>query len=240
MLRALVLALAVAFVAIAPGAHALTPQEIRAAAEQTAKDPNLGGKHKEKVLRLRPGDEDKPQKQDSGDALRWLADFIAWLSEAGRTLVWLGGAVLVALLIVGLRRWMAVRGQAPDESGEAPPTHVQGLDIRVASLPAAIGAASARLWQENQHRAALSLLYRGALSRLVHRHSVPVRGSSTEGECVQLARRSLDAERSAFFARLVDVWELAVYGARLPASEAVAELCAAFDALWPPAEGAAA
>jgi len=75
----------------------------------------------------------------------------------------------------------------------------------------------------------LSLLYRGALSRLVHQHAVPIRAASTEGECVALAAARLAPERSAFFGRLVSAWQLAVYGARLPESSSVLALCADFD-----------
>ena len=89
------------------------------------------------------------------------------------------------------------------------------------------------LWQRGQARAALSLLYRGALSRLVHGHGVPVRAASTEGECVQLAARHLAAPGSAFFARLVGLWQAAVYGARLPDEASVLALCAEFDARLP-------
>jgi hypothetical protein len=218
----------------------LTTEEVRQAAAQTAKDPNLGGTHKETVLRLRPRDAEKQQPENKNTPWRWLMDLIRWISETGRLLVWLAGATLVALLVVGLRRWLNVRGEAQESALGPVPTHVQGLDIRAASLPPAIGAAAARLWQAGDHRAALSLLYRGALSRLVHRHAVPVRGSSTEAECEQLARERLDAQRGAFFSRLVQVWLPAVYGARMPGDDAVADLCRSFDALWPAEEGAAA
>ena len=236
-LRAIALCAAVA--ATAAPAHALTAEEVRQAASQTAKDPNLGGTHKEKVLRLRP---DKPEekKRETPSTWKWLADLIRWIAETGRVLVWLGGAAAIGLLLVGLRHWLKVRGEALAPQQPAAPTHVRGLDIRTASLPPMIGEAAAGLWRAGAHRDALSLLYRGALSRLVHRHSVPVRGSSTEAECVQLAHERVDAERVAFFAGLVAVWQTAVYGARMPAGESVAELCRAFDTLWPAEQGTGA
>ena len=110
---------------------------------------------------------------------------------------------------------------------------MQSLDIRPETLPDAVGAAAAQLWQQGEHRAALSLLYRGALSRLVHGHAVPIRAASTEGECVALARSRLDAQAAAFFARLVAAWQLAVYGARLPDALQVTEMCREFDLQWP-------
>jgi hypothetical protein len=194
--------------------------------------PDLGGKVTEKSLRWRP--DDQPEPKDAGSQLKWLAELARWIAESGRVLMWLVGAVLVAFLLVGLRRWILVRGGFKPAQRAVLPSHVQDLDIRPESLPDAIGAAAAQLWQRGEPRAALSLLYRGALSRLVHAHAVPIRAASTEGECVALARARLDAQHSAFFARLVQAWQLAVYGARLPPTDEALALCQAFDLQLPP------
>ena len=73
----------------------------------------------------------------------------------------------------------------------------------------------------------------GALSRLVHDHAVPVRAASTEGECATLAAQHLDAQRGAFVARLIGLWQLAVYGARLPDGNAVLAVCDEFNTRLP-------
>ncbi|HUG23118.1 DUF4129 domain-containing protein, partial [Piscinibacter sp.] len=79
-------------------------------------------------------------------------------------------------------------------------------------------------------RGALSLLYRGALSRLVHLHAAPIRAASTEGECLALARGRLPDNAAAYVEQLVAAWQLAVYGARLPAQAQGLALCDDFDA----------
>ena len=56
-----------------------------------------------------------------------------------------------------------------------------------------IGAAARVLWDRGDHRAALALLYRGMLSRLAHVHRIPIRDSSTEGDCLALAASHLTA-----------------------------------------------
>jgi hypothetical protein len=71
-------------------------------------------------------------------------------------------------------------------------------------------------------------LYRGLLSRLVHVHGVPIRASSTEGECLALARPRLAEPNARYAARLVEMWGAAVYGGMLPAAGAVAALCGEF------------
>lgn len=229
--------LAGAAMATEPASTASTPTREQVAREVEAlrQDPDLSGTHKQKTLRFK--NQDKPDKKAAKTPDSpwwvWLRDFARWMTDAGRALVWAGAAVLVALFIVGLRHWVRVRAGAVKGTTTGPlPSHVRDLDIRPESLPHRIGEAAAALWQKGEHRAALSLLYRGALSRLVHQHGVPVRAASTEGECLALAARRLTPERSAYFGRLVQAWQFAVYGAHLPDTDSVLALCRDFDMQW--------
>jgi hypothetical protein len=203
-------------------------QEVEQAVAAVQRNPDLGGVKKEMTLRFKKKD-DPEREVPEGSSLKWLVELLRWLSESGRVLMWLLGALLVALVVVGVRRWILVRGGWKPVPRPHLPSHVQSLDIRPETLPDAIGAAALALWQQGQHRAALSLLYRGALSRLVHTYAVPIRAASTEGECVALAGARLDTQRGAFFARLVRAWQLAVYGGRLPDTEQARALCQEFD-----------
>jgi hypothetical protein len=211
-------------------------EEVKAAADKLRADPNLGGTRKEKTLRFKETDEEPdedepdPDPASDGESLGWLADFAGWMASAGRVFVWVVGAVAVVMLLVGMRHWIRVRAESALARPKNLPSHVRDLDIRPESLPDQVGAAAAALWQRGEHRAALSLLYRGALSRLVHDHAVPIRAASTEGECVRLAASRLSPERGAFFERLVAAWQLAVYGDRMPETANVLALCSEFDA----------
>jgi hypothetical protein len=210
-----------------------THAQIQAAAEQVRADPDWGGSKKIQSLRFRPDKANKPQekppeKPDSS-SLEWLKQLAVRLAETTRAGIWLLAAVAIALFAVGLRRWIRVQAAAGLVKRAPLPSHVRDLDIRPESLPADIGAAAAQLWQRGAHRQALSLLYRGALSSLVHRHGVPVAAASTEGECVLLASSRLDADRSGFFASLVAVWQRAVYGGRLPDDDQLLALCQGFS-----------
>jgi len=100
-------------------------------------------------------------------------------------------------------------------------------------LPDDIGAAARQLWQDGQRRGALALLYRGLISRLVHVYGVPIRGSSTEGECLALAAPRLDESPQRYAARLIGIWQLAVYGGHEPASDTVLALCDEFAGALP-------
>ncbi len=228
----LLLALLAGPACAAEPASAPTRQQVNAELDTLRADPDLAGTQKQKTLRFKetkPAEKKKPAPDERNPFLLWLRDFSRWMTEAGRLVVWVLAALAVALVIVGLRHWVRVRAGAVKGSGAKLPSHVRDLDIRPESLPEHIGAAAAALWQRGEHRPALSLLYRGALSQLVHQHAVPIRAASTEGECVALAATRLPPERSAFFGRLVQAWQLAVYGARLPESSSVLALCADFD-----------
>ncbi len=207
--------------------------EVEAAAARVAQDPNLPGSITEKKLRLRDDDRAKKPSGPTGESLKWLVDLLRWMAEAARLLVWAAGAVAVALLLVGIRRWIRARADAAMPRRAGLPSHVQSLDIRPESLPDEVGAAAAQLWQQGERRAALSLLYRGALSRLVHDHEVPIHPATTEGECVTLANASLDMQAGQFFTRLVRAWQLAVYGERMPPDQAALALCREFDTCLP-------
>lgn len=208
---------------------------VEAAASAVRADPDLGGVKKESTWRFR----DRADRDPPARPLPWLVALARWLAESGRVLVWLLVAVALAVVVVAARRWLAVHGDSIAARGARLPSHVRELDIRPESLPADIGAAVRELWLAGERRAALSLLYRGTLSRLVHSYDVAIGDASTEGDCVRLARSALAPPRGDFVSALVDAWQLAVYGARPLATEHVLRLCADFDRLLPALQAAA-
>jgi len=210
----------------APAPATLSAERVQRVVAEMKADPGLNGKHTEHELRWKNLEPDKPSRND---APPWLVQLARWLADAGRGLVWVLGAIAVALFAVFAWRWASVRSDARRARAELRPSHVNELDIRPESLPADIGAAAHALCRRGEMRAALSLLYRGALSRLVHDHLVAIRAASTEGECVRLAEQVLPASASAYFERLVGAWQTEVYAGRAADAGAVAALCEAFD-----------
>jgi hypothetical protein len=211
------------------GSRPLDAARVEAAASAVRADPDLGGVKKESTWHFR----DSAKPDPPARPLPWLAALARWLAESGRVLVWLLVAIAVAVVVVTARRWLVVHGDSIGTRGARLPSHVRELDIRPESLPADIGAAVRELWLAGERRAALSLLYRGALSRLVHSYEVAIDAASTEGDCVRLARAVLAPPRGDFVTTLVDAWQLAVYGGRPLATEHVLRLCADFDRLLP-------
>ena len=210
-----------------------TETEIAAAIERVAADPNLAGEEKHRVLRWSSSSDAKPPS--SPGWFRWIGELFSWLAQTSRVLVWLVLIVLAGLLVLAIVRVIQnARGTGARQRRLDVPTHVRELDIRPESLPDDIGKAALAHWEAGERRAALSLLYRGLLSRLVHVHSVPIRESTTEGDCVALAARHLQSDRTSYVSRLVRTWQHAVYGAHEPETTAVRLLCDGFASALAP------
>jgi hypothetical protein len=213
--------------AASQGAHP-TEAEIDRAITKIKADPNLGTSRE--VRRLKWVGKDRPPPKKDNSSLAWLRSLISWIGESARILLWVVVGIAIVALVLYLTRFLGDMGPRMGKSRRVTPTHVRDLDIRPESLPDDIGAAAIGLWQRNEHRAALSLLYRGLLSRLAHEHGVPIRDSSTEGDCLALALQHLPEDRSAYVSRLVKVWQRAVYGGKDPDAQTVSELCNEFAA----------
>jgi hypothetical protein len=207
--------------------------EVRKALEKVANDPNLAAERTVNMLRWKqaePATEEAWWADWANALARWFRGLFGWIAESGRLVVWVLGIIAAALLAFFIARLIRERGVPRVPKRFVPPSHVRDLDIRPESLPDDIGGTALALWERGEQRAALALLYRGALSRLVHVHAVPIRASSTEGECVALARPRLAEPGASYAARLVDIWAAAVYGAQEPPAGAVPALCAEFAA----------
>ncbi len=235
LMLAAVVALAVLRSDAQPGAptpgEPLAREEVRKALDKVENDPNLAPERTVNMLRFKdpePVTDEPWWWRWANSAARWFRGLFYWLAASGRLVVWVVGALLAVLLVVYLVRLVRARGLPRVPKTFAAPSHVRDLDIRPESLPDDVGAAALALWQSGEHRAALALLYRGLLSRLVHAHSVPIRASSTEGECLALARPRLDERSARYAARLVDTWGAAVYGGLEPGADVVRALCGEF------------
>lgn len=212
--------------------EAPTDAQIERAVAALKADPNL--QTEGTIRRLRWASES--QRREPSSSLRWLRDLVTWIAQSAWVLVWVvGGLLLLALVAYMMRVARHAKSTAPAANSQTP-THVRDLDIRPESLPDDIGAAVLEAWERGERRAALALLYRGLLSRLVHVHGLAIRDSSTEGECLAVAARTLEPERHRYVAQVIAVWQRATYGGREPETAELQTLCTGFArALAPPA-----
>jgi hypothetical protein len=213
-----------------PVALGATPNRYQTdkALEAARADPSLSPKRTVRTLQWHGTTREQPRERREG-GLSWVGGLFTWAAESARVLLWVAVGLLAAMAAVYMARLWRTRARGGGASQAfVAPSHVRDLDIRPESLPDDVGAAARALWQAGERRAALALLYRGLLSRLVHLHGVPIRASSTEGDCLALAAARLDAPRRAYTERLVKIWLRAVYGAELPQTDAVERLCTEF------------
>lgn len=223
----------------APQTGQPTRAEVAAAVAKLKADPNLGAPTSTRKL-VRNSQADPAVAKESPSWLQWIGDAFAWVAGTARALLWVGAILLAGVLGLYIKRFLQSRGERSVPLRFSTPTHVRDLDIRPESLPDDIGGAALELWERGEHRAALALLYRGLLSRLAHVHNIPIRDSSTEGDCLTLAAAHLPAARSAYMGRLIRTWQRAVYGNVEPSSEEFHAVCAGFAAAADaPVEGTA-
>lgn len=160
----------------------------------------------------------------------------AWLQGAAaliEVLLWALLVAALALLAWRYRDWLrlfAVRSQTARREDAAPPAQLFGLAVDPRSLPDDLPASVEQLWPQDP-RAALSLLYRGLLSHLLHQRRLPLRAAHTEGEVLVLLQSLDDPALGAFARRLLDAWQALAYGSRPPPVELGPELCDAWRQL---------
>lgn len=175
-------------------------------------------------------------KKDEDDARAGNA-FWESIGAFGKALAWIvKGAfylilfAVVVWLIINHRRWLNwMRGIQPAPRYQ-PPAQLFGLDIRPESLPDNVAEAAYKLWQGGDARGALSLLYRGALSRLAQQENVSLKASDTEGDCLRLVRQTQAPAISGYFAQLTGAWQAVAYAGRTPPATEGEALCHAYPA----------
>jgi hypothetical protein len=208
--------------------------------------------NRETVTRWRFGDEEKAEEPTEEDIKSFteLLDKLFKLSEFWRKLdpvamafevvLWTLLILAVVLLLWRYREWLETfvgRLGLPQRRVREMPSQLFGLEIAPESLPDDVAGEAERLWAEKP-REALGLLYRALLSRLLHDFRLPLKGSHTEGEVLQLVERLQREELSRFSQVLTRHWQNLAYGHRLPPDNLKRGLCEGWRRLF--AQGAAA
>ncbi|HEX4584934.1 MAG TPA: hypothetical protein VH183_08905, partial [Burkholderiaceae bacterium] len=99
--------------------------ELDAIVKTLRADPDLKTTQRAKVLRLKksPSKEQAPQAPPAWwlQLMRWIGEAFGWLAETARWLIWLLGALAVALIAVSVRRWARERADAVADLSPPPP-----------------------------------------------------------------------------------------------------------------------
>ncbi|MES9877669.1 MAG: DUF4129 domain-containing protein [Candidatus Sedimenticola sp. 1PA] len=194
------------------------------------------------------GEEEKSEANLEG-LLDWLEFFMDMVSgffkgyaSMGELLLWgVAIAVVVFLLykIIGNRGWFTGwwQGDAGRRGSRQAPLELFGLDMRPDQLPDDIPASAYDLLRAGQLRSALSLLYRGALVRMVQDGLLEIPDSATEGECLELVRMHREGDEAEYFGQLTTHWLLMAYAHITPGREDVEALCHQWSGVFDHVQG---
>lgn len=183
-------------------------------------DPQLYPSEQRGEWKLRSRD-DKPSAD--GPMPAWVQAIGGFVALVVENLLWILLALALLLLLLNARRWLPWFGR-----GARTPQPAARDELRIDELPPELpddpSAAVLALWQAGQARAALSLLYRAALQRLVEQVGRPLPPGATESDALRLATRLGEDRFGPVFARTVRFWQIAAYADRLPADAELHQL----------------
>lgn len=160
----------------------------------------------------------EPEKPQQPTSLAWLRPIIAVIAFLFSHILWVLLAIFIALVLWHGRRWVGLF-KLPERTEAAELAAIQHRRQPVAEvpLPADVAAEAEVLWRGGDVRAALSLLYRGAVQSLRSRTTPPLPDSATERENLMLVRASQAREVAEDFALIVRAWQAEAYAGQHPA-----------------------
>ncbi len=168
---------------------------------------------------------EKKKKPEGGEG-SWLFALGYALARVAEVLLWVAAGGLIAYALWWAAR-MLPRGAGPAPEPYRPPAALFGMELAPETLPPDVAAAAAALARAGKLREALALLYRGALSELVHKRGVQLLASHTEGDVLRLSGKQ------SYLQTLVDAWRSCAYARRIPQAAAVEQLAAGYKAAFP-------
>ncbi|MDQ1816418.1 hypothetical protein RBA41_24270 [Massilia sp. CCM 9210] len=210
-------------------AQAPEQARIRQQIDQVYADPDLRGYECVESWELKERDKKKEIKKEERKRSSSDMNLIAAILK-----------VLFIAAAIGAVAWVLYRYRHHFPSFERAAkarvaTEIGGLNIRAESLPPDVTADVRALWTRGERRAALALLYRATLSRLVTEDALPLRQGNTEGDCLRLARQAaqrqqLSQARLEVAISATSLWLGGAYAARWPDDDTLMACCAAWDA----------
>ncbi|MBL8393164.1 MAG: hypothetical protein JNK99_00235 [Candidatus Accumulibacter sp.] len=200
---------------------ALSTSATRLAVDEVLADPVFGQSKDDWRWHWRQ--EEAPAGDDGRNWFVLLMRLTELLAEVLRGLLW----VLVGLVLAGAThlviRYRQKRAAALPRTA---PEFLSGLDLRPDSLPTDIAAAAAAALAGGNTVEALSLLYRGALVRLIQQRQIEFAVGDTEKDCLLRVAGQVPAEVDHCFGEVVHAWCLVAYGGQAFPGERTAALLA--------------
>ena len=172
--------------------------------------------HYRETQRWEPRDP-RPAKESRDEGENgWLGAIGFALAKGAQVLFWALAACALAYALWWAAR-MLPRSRVPAAEPYRAPASLFGMELAPEKLPPDVAAAALALARAGKVREALGLLYRGALSDLVHRRGVELLASHTEAEALAVACAKLNVPGGLYLETLVKAWRESAYARRDPA-----------------------
>lgn len=159
----------------------------------------------------------------SGGAFNGVFQLLGYMALA------LLALVLVVLMVNLFRNRSPLVSERQKKFKRPPPRVIMGMEVTPESLPDDLLGKARHLWSQGEHRLAMSLLYRGALSDLITEQEVGIESSDTESECLTQVEAAAPKILAGYFQLLSSQWMKAAYSNELVEAEAFERLCTT----WP-------
>ena len=158
--------------------------------------------------------------------LSLLSELAPELARLLEVLLWIAAVVLLLYLLIRFSE-PGRRGLFGAKTAKKyrPPARLFGLGVDEESLPEDVLAAVREKLANGQTRAALGLLYRASLSKLIFLHQLEISEAATEGECRRLVERLRPRDEAHYFSALTRVWLLLAYAHETPDPAELSRLC---------------
>ncbi len=194
----------------------------------------FGTKKKEMYWRKKqPDEKDKKKEESDVTNMDWLLNMIRVLSQllgvTTQALIWIAALALIAILAIAFFMWLPnLNMRNRETTSETKTAYLFGMEVSPESLPDDLAKTAMQLISEGKLHAAVSLLYRGALSHFIHNLGINLKGSATEGDCIRTVTRkehNLSTSTLNFFQLLTFNWQLIAYAQRPPDIQTLQTLC---------------
>lgn len=219
--------------------------EERQSAEQSKKvikevmlTKNLDDKKKEMRWVEIPTEDEEEEEEEDDESSNWFFELLKkFFDGTGSGIAFLLESLLWIAVLAGIfaiyyfrDRWLPLfqTSQHSKDDYEAPEI-MFGMDVRPESLPEDIIAEARQKWQQGDHRDALSLLYRGALVRLINEEKVKLKDSHTEGDVLKQSSNIISTEKHSYLQSLTAQWQRIAYAHRTPDDEMNSTMNHLFD-----------
>ena len=199
-------------------------QRSRTEIDQILSDPVFGTSETKEGWFLKDFGKSDRQTKEIDPAVSSFVDFFAGIF---RLLIWGIGIFVVFLIVYFILKVLTNfrMGGKPPPKNQEEKLVLFGKVVDPDALPADIPAAAAQLFAQGEIRAAMSLLFRGALIELTLSGKLEFEDFATEEECLRLAGRKLDSAHMDFLTELTRAWQAVAYAHRTPATELFERLC---------------